>query len=347
MHPLSAYPHLPAIISNCAIACRDDSCQSVWCIDILSGLQPEEVPMGGSDNVLRDRDKTLRDRDRDKALTDGLAKALLSNPAPRPKPARLRTIGVFGNWISAKAKTAYRKVVAAFGAVVGLLRDLMWWTAVAILVAGAALFAWSQSADTETRQVSSDLLNRFNADEMWKARLTLERYYYLLSGDKTAPADLAKQTEEYFRSFVYQKAVPAAGRLADRIKFGSDREKQEEFLRQVDQSRRRVKNFYEDIIVFSEGKLITNAFKEKVLKGRFYRNTGDFLECYWLPVELGQNAALYQGRKADNDKRACQVVDWYREKFPVAGRSFTPCVAYAPRQPDYCVDPKAEPLPSE
>jgi hypothetical protein len=182
---------------------------------------------------------------------------------------------------------------------------------------------------------------------MWKARLTLERYFYLLSGDKISPADLAKQTEEYFRSFVYQKATPAPGRLTDRTKFGSDREKQEEFLRQVDQSRRRVKNFYEDIVVFTEGRLITNAFREKVLKGRFYRNTGDFLECFWLPVELGQNAALYQGRKADNDKRACQVVDWYRGKFPVAGRSVAPCVAYAARQPDYCVDPKAEPLFSE
>jgi hypothetical protein len=177
---------------------------------------------------------------------------------------------------------------------------------------------------------------------MWKARLTLERYYYLLSGDKIAPADLARLTEEYFKSFVYQKAAPAAGRLTDRGKFGGDRERQEDFLRQVDQSRRRVKNFYEDIIVFSESGLITNSLKEKVLKARFYRNTGDFLECFWLPVELGQNAALYQGRKADNDKRACQVIDWYREKFPAPGRPATPCVAYAARQPDFCVDPRAE-----
>jgi hypothetical protein len=163
-----------------------------------------------------------------------------------------------------------------------------------------------------------------------------------MSGDRITPADLARLTEDYFKSFVYQKAAPAAGRLADRVKFGSDREKQEDFLRQVDQSRRRVKNFYEDIIVFSEGKRITKAFSEKVLTTRFDRNTGDFLECFWLPVELGQNAALYQGRKADNDRRACQVVDWYREKFPVAGRPATSCVAYATRQPDFCVAPGAE-----
>jgi hypothetical protein len=304
--------------------------------------------MGGSDNVLRDRDRAQRDRD--KALTDGLAKALQSKPAPPSKPARLRAIGVFGNWISAKARTARRKIVAAFGAVAGLLRHLVRWVPVMALGAGiaaVAVFAWSQSVDTETRQISSELLNRFNADEMWKARLTLERYFYLLSGDKISPADLAKQTEEYFRSFVYQKAVLAPGRLTDRAKFGSDREKQEEFLRQVDQSRHRVKNFYEDIIVFTEGGLITHAVREKVLKGRFSRNTGDFLECFWLPVELGQNAALYQGRKADNDERACRVVNWYRKKFPVADRSIAPCAAYAARQPDFCVDPKAEPLPAE
>jgi hypothetical protein len=64
-------------------------------------------------------------------------------------------------------------------------------------------------------------------------------------------------------------------------------------------------------------------------------------------VELGQNAALYQGRKEDNEKRACQVVDWYRGRYPVAGRKTTACVPYSPRQPDFCVDPKAEGLALE
>lgn len=298
--------------------------------------------MVGSNNVLRDRDKAPR---------DGLAKALPGEAVSRRKLAPLRAVGVLGGWILATLRFVCRKTVAGLAAVIGFLRNLFRWEALtalgAVIAAGAAIFAWSQSVDSETRQISSELLNRFNADEMWKARLTLERYFYLLSGEKVSPADLAKQTEEYFRSFVYQKAAPAPGKLADRVKFGSDREKQEEFLRQVDQSRRRVKNFYEDIIVFAEGKLITNAVREKVLTGRFYRNAGDFLECYWLPVELGQNAALYQGRKADNDKRACQVVDWYREKFPVKGRPVASCAVYATRQPDFCVDPKAEPALSE
>jgi hypothetical protein len=115
-----------------------------------------------------------------------------------------------------------------------------------------------------------------------------------------------------------------------------------EFLRQVDQSRQKIKNFYEDVIVFSEAGQLTRAFQDKVLKARFHRNAGDFLECVWLPVELGQTAALYQGRKDDDSKRACQVVDWYRKKFPVAGRTTPACVAYAPKPPDFCADPKAE-----
>jgi hypothetical protein len=290
---------------------------------------------------------------KDNALRDGAAKGRPSQ-APPPK-ARLAWLRAIGGWI-APFRAVHSKIAGGVGVAAGLtrgltVRGLMRRESVAVLGAvvavGAAAFAWSQSAGTEMRQVSSELLSRFNSDEMWKAGLTLERYYYLLAGDKTTPADLAKLTEEYFKSFVYQKAVPAAGRLADRVRFGSDREKQEEFLRQVDQSRRRIKNFYEDVIVFSESRLITSAFREKVLKGRFYRNTGDFLECFWLPVELGQNAALYQGRKPDNDKRACQVVDWYREKFPVAGRPVAACVAYAARQPDFCVEPKAEALLSE
>ncbi len=242
--------------------------------------------------------------------------------------------------------TAGGKAAAVGGAVVGVvggvLRREALTAAAAVVAALLALMAWAGTLDTETRRVSAELLNQFNSDEMWKARLTLQRYYYLLSGDRTPPADLARQTEDYFKALVYQKAASSAGRSADRSKLGADRDRQEDFLRQVDQSRQKIKNFYEDVIVFSENRLLTNAFREKVLKTRFNRNAGDFLECFWLPVELGQNAALYQGRKADNEKRACQVVDWYRQRYPVAGRPATACVPYAARQPDYCVDPKAE-----
>jgi hypothetical protein len=236
-----------------------------------------------------------------------------------------------------KASAAGRAVAGAAGTV--FQREALT-AAAAIVAAVAAVLAWRGTVDSETRQVSSELLDQFNSDEMWKAHLTLERYYYVLSGDKTAPADLARQTEDYFKTFVYQKAALPSGRGGN--KFGSDRDRQEDFLRQVDQSRQKIKNFYEDVIIFSENRLLTNAFREKVLKTRFRRNAGDFLECFWLPVELGQSAALYQGRKADNEKRACQVVDWYREKYPVVGRPASLCVPYAPRQPDFCVDPKAE-----
>src|SRR6266849_1408758 len=235
---------------------------------------------------------------KDNGLKDGATKGRPGQaPPPKSRPAPLRVVGVLGGWIAVPFKAVWRMAAAAIGAAAGLTRGLAGFTRglmhreamatlAAVVAAAAAVFAWSQSVDTETRQISSELLNRFNSDEMWKARLTLERYYYLLSGDKITPADLARLTEEYFKSLVYQR----------------------------------------------------------ILKGRFHRNTGDYLECFWLPVELGQNAALYQGRKPDTDKRACQVVDWYRRKFPVAGRPITPCVAYATRQPDFCVDPKAEAL---
>jgi hypothetical protein len=242
------------------------------------------------------------------------------------------------------AAAAAGAVVAALGIV--FRRETM--TAIAAVVAAvAAVLAWRGTLDSETRRVSAELLSQFNSDEMWKARLTLQRYYYLLQGDRTAPVDLARQTEDYFKALVYQKGALPNNRNAERNKFGGDRDRQEDFLRQVDQSRQRIKTFYEDVIVYSENGLLTGAFREKVLKARFYRNAGDFLECFWLPVELGQNAALYQGRKEDNDKRACQVVNWYREKYPVAGRPAASCVPYATRQPDFCVDPKAETVASE
>ncbi len=316
------------------------------------------------------RDNPLRDNAprNDGLRNDGPRGEPARSPPPRPaappaasaaKPPLLarapRAVGVV---VAAPFRALWRliaaagrKLAAAGRAVAGALgsvfrRERV--TAIAAVVAAvAAVAAWRGTVDSETRRVSGALLNAFNSDDMWRARLTLERYYYLLLGDKSSPAELARQTEDYFKSLVYLKAPLATGRAADRNRFGSDRDKQEDFLRQVDQSRQRIKNFYEDVIVFSDSGLLTSAFREKVLKTRFDRNAGDFLECFWLPVELGRNAALYQGRKADNEKRACQVVDWYRQKYPVAGRPAAPCVPYAPRQPDFCVDPKAEAVEAE
>jgi hypothetical protein len=269
-----------------------------------------------------------------------------------PFKAAWRIIGAAGGTAAAAGGQFTAAIGGAGGGIAHAVssvfrRDAV--TAIAAVVAAiAAVAAWRGAVNIETQRVSGDLFNQFNSDDMWKARLTLQRYYYLLSGDKTAPADLARQTEDYFKAFVYQKSPPPTGRqAADRNKFGGDRDKQEEFLRQVDQSRQKIKNFYEDVIVFSESGLLSPAFREKVLKGRFYRNAGDFLECFWLPVELGQNAALYQGRKDDTDRRACQVVDWYRQKYPASGRNTPACVPYAPRQPDFCADPKAETVASE
>jgi hypothetical protein len=272
----------------------------------------------------------------------------------------LRVPRAIGRLIAAPFKAVWRivaaiggKIAAAAGAVAGAIGAVFrreWLSAVAAVVAAiAAVQAWRGTVNTEASRVSTELLDQFNSDDMWKARLTLQRYYYLLSGDKAAPADLARQTEDYFKAFVYQKTPPPAGRNAgDRNnRFGGDRDKQEEFLRQVDQSRQKIKNFYEDVIVFSESGQLTKAFQDKALKARFHRNAGDFLECFWLPVELGQTAALYQGRKDDDGKRACQVVDWYRKKYPVSGRDTPACVPYAPKQPDFCVDPKAEAAAAE
>jgi hypothetical protein len=263
-----------------------------------------------------------------------------------------------GGIVAAPFKAVWRvvaatggRIKAAAGAVTGaagsVFRRERVTAIAAVIAAVAAVMAWRGTVDTETRRVSAELLDAFNSDDMWKARLTLQRYYYLLSGDKTAPADLARQTEDYFKSFVYQKTPLPAGRNAGNNRFGGDRDRQDEFLRQVDQSRQKIKNFYEDVIVFYEAGLLTKPFQDKVLKSRFHRNAGDFLECFWLPVELGQNAALYQGRKDDTDRRACAMIDWYRAKYPAAGRQTPACVPYASKQPDFCADPKAEAVGTE
>jgi hypothetical protein len=196
-----------------------------------------------------------------------------------------------------------------------------------------AVIAWMQSVSTEGRQVSTDLISRFDSDEMWKARLTLQRYYYAMSGDQIGPTELAKRTEAHYNDFVYQKLGATSGeQLPAQIKDETSREKREDYFRQLDQGRRRVKNFHEDLMVFADKRLITEAVSNKLFAGRF-RSTPDFLECFWLPVELGQNAALYRSKKGGKDEGACKVIDWYRRKFNQSGK---PCVTNADRRPESC-----------
>src|SRR5262252_2045737 len=194
-----------------------------------------------------------------------------------------------------------------------------WEFLVAIVAALAAVMLWLQSAATETRQISNDLLDRFDGDEMWTARLTLQRYYFILAADDKMPANakkkidyLTEKTAGYFRFFVYQRASNHEP-LPELINFKGDTEKQYEFFRQVDQSRRRVKNFFEELIVFSNKGVITRT-ADAILKGRVYPHAADFLECFWLPFEQGQNAALYQRQRLDDEKdKAREMITWYRD----------------------------------
>jgi hypothetical protein len=203
----------------------------------------------------------------------------------------------------------------------------------AIVAIASAFFAYrsqdfaqralSQSIDSESRQISMELLKQFDDDVMGKARLTLQRYHFILLNEEGSPSDrkawdnyIQTKTATYFEYFVYHKAKSFEKILPKPILFNNDPEKQYEFFRQVDQSRRIVKNFYEKIKLYDEEddnhkKVITfTQTALKVFSERLYPNAADFLECFWAPVEKGQDDAL----RGKNGGKTEKILAFYRNK---------------------------------
>jgi hypothetical protein len=194
----------------------------------------------------------------------------------------------------------------------------------------AAILLYMQAVDTEARQIASDLLSRFNSKEMWEARLTLERYYYMASGNKNSRDTFIKETTGYYRSLVYEKGPEVS--VPKTLSFDNNIEKQRDFFRKVDKSRRLVKNFYEDIVKLTGWRLLPEDPRLTALEARFGKHAGDFLECYWLPVELAQNAALRGNDQVDASDE-CKTINTFREKFAPGDRI---CKPENTERPSYC-----------
>jgi hypothetical protein len=204
----------------------------------------------------------------------------------------------------------------------------------AIAAIGAAYYTRTQAVqavDAETRTVSSDLLTRF--DGMWEARLTLQRYHALAGGG--AP-DFIVRTRNYFLKHIYFKPLTPEEEASQKL----DTHRvttEEEFFENLDKSRRRVKNFYQDIKLFSDKCLVSAGVREKLFGERFFVNTDAFLQKYWLPVERAQNAALYKDDDAaikKHDDNACDLVAWYRRHSPPPPAFFASCT----------IKPKPDPM---
>ena len=198
------------------------------------------------------------------------------------------------------------------GAFRSFLTLARWVLASAVASVTLASLQFGQARTAELRQISSQNLTRFDDEKMWLARNTLRKFYQsvnevLKDSDPRFPAKLVEISETCI-AFVYalQSKLPAECPPKD----GLTGNAKEAFYHEVDRSRRMVKNFYENIIELVNQDLLTSSAVERFVT----ESTIDFLDKVWLPVEHGQNQALY-GKAAEKNARSNEKVDWYRKQL--------------------------------
>jgi len=135
--------------------------------------------------------------------------------------------------------------------------------------------------------VWGQFLTRYDDDKLRDSRVTLQRYYERLKarclseGGKCEGKDLddyvSDKTRELFLVYVYRKAAAA-----------KKEEFSEDFINEVDRSRRRIKTFFESVAFF----YAHDYTKADDIKDRWGPNTVRFLREVWQPIEHGQDRAL-------------------------------------------------------
>jgi len=176
----------------------------------------------------------------------------------------------------------------------------------------------NRAKDTEARVIWNDFLTRFDNNEMWSARTNLISY----CNDLAKVHDRAKLTTDYLAYYVFhtRNEQPTDDELRERIRT----EDLKHFFRDLDWSRRLIKNFHQDIMVLSKESSGVENLQKALLSERFY-NASEFLEWYWLPVEKAQNIATqrYAGNRdgdGDDDRRAQDMLDWYKKNIKHDGK---------------------------
>jgi hypothetical protein len=203
-------------------------------------------------------------------------------------------------------------------------------TALAALAAGITIpLVWSQADSarnaelratvTESRAFWSGVLTQFDSDEMANARATLVYFHNLLGKD---PDLVRNVTADHLAYYIYstrlsppEKRLPLDKRPFSDIKDEDTDVKKKEYFQKLDNSRRHIKNFHQDIVVLSKLCLISDALRIQILKERLY-NAAGFLEENWLPIEFGQNRAR-RPNNGDEDDRACEIVAWLKANTDV------------------------------
>jgi len=190
-------------------------------------------------------------------------------------------------------------------------------------VAIGALSVWNSrtqialSRQAEARQEWSELLLRFDDEQMWKAKKTLRAFVEQVKRQPGALAErngmdgfVIKTSMKCIALYVYATTVPIAGAVEDCPPKTMKPEDKDKYYSDVDLSRRVVKNFHEKVMLLDKEDLITEPIRQRFVR----ESTVEFLTNVWLPVEKGQNHVV--DKDADSkDKNAESVRDWYVERL--------------------------------
>ena len=186
-----------------------------------------------------------------------------------------------------------------------------------------ALSVWNSrtqialSRKTEARQEWSELLLRFDDEQMWKAKKTLRAFVEQVKRLPDALRErngmdgfVTRTSMKCIALYVYSTTVPISGAVDDCPPKTMKPEDKEKYYSDVDLSRRVIKNFHEKLMLLDKEDLITEPIRQRFVR----EGTVEFLTNVWLPVEKGQNHVVE--KDADTrDKNAESVRDWYAERL--------------------------------
>jgi len=207
--------------------------------------------------------------------------------------------------------------------------------AIAALVTSVVVGAWTiwnsntqlaLTRKTEERQAWSELLMRFDDEQMWRAKKTLRAYAEQIKRmpeamqEKTGSEGLiTKVSTKCLALYVYATSVVGPGNADDCPPRTMRAEDKEKYYSEIDRARRTIKNFHENVMMLAKQDLITEPVRQRFVRAA----TVDFLTNVWLPVEKGQNRVV--DKDADNkDKSAQSVRDWYAERVKAADEQKQP-----------------------
>jgi len=185
------------------------------------------------------------------------------------------------------------------------------------LTAGFSYWQVHEAGRMSRWSVWSNFLAQYDSDDMWQSKATMRRYLKDLRRMPGAPQDkdefqnfATDHAERFIGHYVYYRN--RATDDSDYEFFDKDETSKERYFSELDRCRRRVKTFFEQVMLFTKNDLVD----ERGLGERWGRETVEFLRNVWLPIEKGQNNTADDKQEADDENaQSDEMVEWFAKRL--------------------------------